>query len=485
MKRLLLALGLLALAAPVLAQQPYLPAEAPSPDEAARQAIVGDALLNEGAYHALYELSDRFGARMVGTPGHAASMDWLEAELRALGLEVRREPFTFAGWKRGEESVVVTAPFERGLRAVGMGYSSPSEPFEAGLAYFDRDAGPGEMERYRGTVLLLSPSDRLGGAEQDALVERFGVRGFLLTNRVDGGQLLARTGSFLGTPTPVPFFAITQEEGNRLRRLLETGETVRVRLASTSENMPMTGENLVATLPGILPEGERQRVVVGGHFDTWDLGQGALDNGLGVAQMLEAARLLKRHSPELPHSVEFVWFDAEEIGLWGSRAYAERHASQSADTDLRVMLNLDMVGVPGGLNAHGFDALVPILEEAGSEEALGSWHFTRSVANATWLGSDHHPFVARGIPSITFHAPIDPDASRFYHDFADTVDKVDRYELARASAIVALVTRRFAEDTSPTLRRLTPRETEQLLTDSGVADRLRGMGWWPLSPIVR
>src|SRR5690606_9139103 len=306
---------------------PYLPAERPGEAEAIGYAIVGDALLTEGAYLALQELSDRFGPRMAGTPGHAASMDWLERELEAMGVATRRERFRYPGWRRGEDRAEVVAPFRRPLRAAAMGYSTPAEPFEAEVAVYEPDAATdAAQDDYRGRVLVVPAHARLSGEEQDALVERHGVRGFLMTNRVDGGQLLARTGSLDGDPAPVPMLAITQEEGEWLRRFVASGETVRVRLSSTSAPEPMIGENLVATIPGALPEGERQRVVVGAHFDSWDLGQGALDNGLGVAQLLETARLLKRHVGTLLHTVELVWFDAEEVGLWGSRAYAKRHA---------------------------------------------------------------------------------------------------------------------------------------------------------------
>jgi Zn-dependent M28 family amino/carboxypeptidase len=206
-----------------------------------------------------------------------------------------------------------------------------------------------------------------------------------------------------------------------------------------------------------------------------------MDNGLGVAQLLEAARLLRTHSPGLTHTVEFVWFDAEELGLWGSRAYAERHIPRDGDTSIRAMLNLDMVGTPIGINAMGFDALVPVLEDA--TESLGAWRFSQPVANKTWLGSDHHPFIERGVPASTFNAPIDPETVRYYHDFADTIDKIDRYELARASAVVALVTRVLAMDTADGLRRLTPQETVALFQNAGVEESLRGIDWWPTSPV--
>ena len=483
MRSLLLGTALCVAALSARAQQPYLPVAPPDRADAAGDAVVGDALRTEGAYLSLVEISDRFGPRMAGTPGHAGAMDWLERELGAMGLATRRERFAYPGWRRGTDRVEVVAPFARALRAAALGYTAPVEPFEAELAVYRPGAGAdaGHPD-YAGRVLLLPASARLSGPEQDSLVEHHGVRGFLATNRVGGGRLLARTARFGGDPAPAPLFTVTQEEGEWLRRLVEGGDAVRVRLASTSAPEPMIGKNLVATLPGTRPEDERQRVVVGAHFDSWDLGQGALDNGLGVVQLLEAARLLVRHVGALPHTVELVWFDAEELGLWGARAYAERHAGPGADSDLRLMLNLDMVGEPQGLNAMGFDALVPALETAS--RALGAWSLERPVANRTWLGSDHHPFVARGVPSVTLHAPIHPDAVSYYHDVADTVDKVDRYHLARASAIVALLVRDLASAHVPGLRRLTPPEAQRLLSEAGVEPALRGMGWWPLAPPV-
>ena len=441
-----------------------------------REAIVGDALLTEGAYHALAEITDRFGARMVGTPGHTRSMDWVEAELARLGIVTRREAFSFPGWRRGEDAVRVLAPFERTLRASALGYSASAAPFEADLALYIREDST-RRDAYRGRVLLVPANVRLTAGEQRQLVDAFGVRGFLLINRVAGGQLLTRTANLTGDPAPAPMFVLTQEEGRWLRRQLEGGERVRVKLEVASRSEEMVGTNLVATLPGA----SSQKIVVGAHFDSWDLGQGAMDNGLGVAQLLEAARLLNRHSQGLEHTVELVWFDAEEMGLWGSRAYAERHVPRDGDTSVQVMLNLDMVGTPIGINAMGFEALLPVLEDA--TEALGAWRFTEPIANTPWLGSDHHPFIERGVPSITFNAPIDSEAVRYYHDFADTIDKIDRYELARASAIIALVTRSLASDVGADVRRLAPAETTAMLQQAGVEVSLRALGWWPFSPV--
>ena len=438
-----------------------------SVSDAARAAMVGDALLTQGAYSALATLSDRFGPRMVGTPGHASALDWLEAELAAHGLAVHRDTFSFPGWQREEDEAVLLAPVERSLRAVALGYTGAYDPAEGDVLFVDRAARETlDPSALSGRVLLLAPNLTFSAEEQAGLAAA-GVKGLLLINRVDGGQVLARVANRTGTPTPFPVFSISEEEGSWMRRLIEKNVPVRVRLATTSRTVPMTGTNLIATLPGT----SGRKIVVGAHFDSWDLGQGALDNGLGVAQVLEAARLLARHHPDNRHTVEFVWFDAEELGLWGARHYARDEPLDA----VRVMLNLDMVGRPLGFNAMGFDELVPVLEEIQSE--LGVWRFSRALANEPWLGSDHQPFILSGVPAVTFYAPIDASASRYYHDFADTFDKVSADDLTEASAIVALTVLALANDTTA-LRRYTPSETAALVRAAGLEDRLRAMGQW-------
>lgn len=442
------------------------------PNAMTRSLLVGEAVTQDRGYALLETLSDRFGGRMIGTPGHAGSLDYLEARLQKLGLETERQEFDFPGWVRGEDAVTLLSEDfgERQLRAAALGYVEPTAgPVEGELYYMAsgklEDLDP---EAIRGKVLLTHPGLRFRSEQLKGFTDEHDLRGVLSINRVGGGQLLARTSSWQGVSSPVPAFSITQEEGFWLQRLVESGETVRVRLEVTSSTRPMKGFNLIARLPGR----SEQKVVLGAHFDAWDLGQGALDNGLGVVQVFEVARLLRKFSPENEHTVEFVWFDAEEFGLWGSRHYAQAEEASS----IRVMVNLDMVGDPQGVNAMGFDALKPVLETHASH--LGAWSFSRPMGNQTWLGSDHHPFIKRGIPAITYFAPIDPDAVRFYHDFGDTMDKVDRAMLAKAKGVISLLVYELANDREPQFPQMSLEETVEMFREAGLEQRMRDAGDW-------
>lgn len=432
--------------------------------------MLGDALLNPRGYALLEAMVTRYGHRLTGTEGNARSMDHLEQALHDLGVQTRREPFAVPGWVRGDDRAYQVAPRRRELRAAAMGYVDRQDPVEAGLAFVDTaDFDTLDAEALRGRIVLIRHNVRMNREKYQRLAEDFGAVGALLMNRVAGGQLLARTANHDGVPPPFPVFSITQEDGIRLQDQLEAGLDVRVRLEARSEVREMTGINLVAVLPGR----SAQKVVVGGHFDSWDLGQGAMDNGVGVAQLFETARLLKKHSPFNTFTVELVFFDAEEWGLWGSRRYMERHDPEG----IRVMLNLDMVGDIQGVNAMGFDELVPVLE--AYRENLGGLKLERKVSNEPWLGSDHHPFMLQGIPAITFYAPIPREDVRYYHDYADTLDKVDPELLAVSSAKTALLTYRLANLGETDLRRYRPGEMAELYKKAGLDARLKESGQWP------
>lgn len=439
-------------------------AAAIAPADSIRVSLLGDAILNNHGYELLRTMTTRFGHRMAGTEGNVLSMELLEAELKALDITTRRETFTVPGWTRGNDRVTLLGPVARPVRAAAIGYVNPHEPVEADLVFIgSRDFSNLESKDTKGKIGLAAPNLRFSHRDYETLVDSYGLKGMLLINRVNGGQLLARTGNQDGIPTPFPVYSITAEEGGWMARQLEDGSAVRVAIETESRSSEIEVDNLVAVFPGR----SDQVVVVGGHIDSWDLGQGAIDNGVGVAQLFDLARLLKTHSPVNEHTVEIVWFNAEEWGLWGSIDYTERHDLSA----VRAMLNLDMVGDPIAINAMGFDELVPFLETWS--DGLGAWRFQKKVANKTWLGSDHHPFILKGIPSITFDAPLDPAAVRYYHDFSDTFEKIDSVMLARSTALIALLTYELANDTESGIRAYSPEETRELFRKAGLAESVR------------
>ena len=145
--------------------------------------------------------------------------------------------------------------------------------------------------------------------------------------------------------------------------------------------------------------------------------------------------------------------------------------------DVKAMINMDMVGNPIGANAMGFDSLIPFLEKFSTN--LKAYEFAKGVDNKPWLGSDHHPFILKGIPAITLNAPIKPEAVKFYHDFADTFDKVDRIDLAKSIGILTLLTYELANNETLELQQKTEKEVIELLRENKLEERMKRSNAWP------
>jgi len=227
-------------------------------------------------------------------------------------------------------------------------------------------------------------------------------------------------------------------------------------------------EVTTANLRVVIPGRVASRLVVGAHFDSWDLGQGAMDNGLGVAQLYALAVALR--GAAMHHTVELVWFNGEEQGLRGSRLAA----AQLGATPVVAMMNLDMVGVPIGVNALGDDALVPPLERWRA--TLGEERLPKGVENINWVASDHTPYQLAGVRALTFNAPIPRESVRYYHDLADTIDKVSPKLVEDSAAVVVSCVRALAEDETLKAERRAAEETERLFTRFGLEKRMRAMG---------
>jgi len=412
-------------------------------------------------------LCDDHGGRLTGSPANEAAMVDLERALRQLGYTPTRENFDMPGWVRLKDEVHMLEPVQREMRVIGLGYVEPSKSVEGPVW----DLGNGGEDAFTtdvpvGAIGLFGPS---ASGRTDAVAER-AVRhklgGLLYINRVGGGQLLARTGGFEGEALPLPVFSVTQEEGFWMRRLLARNEAVRVKLGTESYTEPISTANLRLTIPGK----SRETVIVGAHFDSWDQGQGAMDNGLGIAQLLALARVLK--GEELERTVELIWFNGEEQGLWGSK-----HA---VSYDLKgtpvVMFNLDMVGFPIGVNAMGDEDLVPVLESWNEDR--GDKALEKGVANQTWMASDHTPYQVAGVRVVTFNAPIPPESVRYYHDFGDTYDKLTPELILDSAAMVASLVVELANTPDLPSGIRSVKETKALFRKAKLEDRLKAVGLW-------
>jgi carboxypeptidase Q len=378
----------------------------------ALSSILQRAQEDHQAWLTLAELCDDIGARPAGSKALAQAVSWAVAKLADAGVdEVHTEEVTVPVWIRGEESLEMLAPRPRALALLGLGGSVGTEGIEAEVEVVRsfEELGP----EVKGKIVLFD-TPMLDGVPT---IERYGAA---VQSRVHGPSRAAELGAVaalvrsvttrsLYTPhtggtrfapevTPIPAAAITTEDAAHISRLIHRGIVVKLKL------------------------------VMGAHLDSWDVGQGAHDDGAGVVEVIEAMRLIKALGPRPKRTIRAVLYTNEEHGISGGIAYAASHPKSDTEKHL-VAIESDLGGGrPQAWTAKGSkkdmawlaqSALplgLPVLEGGG--------------------GADIWPLAEQG----TLIVALRPDDTHYFdvhHTHADTVDKVDPNALAESTAALA------------------------------------------------
>ncbi len=445
---------------PALALARKPPPPAPPPLEVVAETLLIRALSSSEAYEELGVLCDDIGHRLAGSTGLDRAIAWAQEELREDGLaDVHTEPVTVRSWIRGEERLTQLAPRPIELDLLGLGNSVGTPPggVEADVhvvgSLEELAANP---EPARGKVVLFDlPFTTYG--------ETVGVRfsGAAAASRAGAVAALVRsvTPVSLDTPhtgtlgyedgvAPIPAAAVTIETASALHRLQDRGVVPRVRLEMGATFGPdAPSANVVGEVRG--RERPEDVVVLGCHLDSWDVGQGAQDDGAGCAIVMAAADLLNGLEVKPRRTVRVVLFTNEENGLAGGKAYRDAHAGEPIVAALEVDTGAGQpLGVGVGLPTEDPAAL------AAWHEVLRPWAARLGPIGAGALsdhgyGADVAPLAQqRGIPIVM----IEQDTTDYWpihHTEADTFDKIDPVLLARNVAATAVVAYALAD--APTL----------------------------------
>ncbi len=404
--------------------------------------IVGDAGTSDEVGRNLHELCDRIGPRFAGTEGYRKAAEFMRDRFKAYGLaRAQLESFTFPGWRRGAPARLrLVTPVARDFPCLSLPYGAATGP-EGIKAAWIAIGGADDLEalgrRIRGRLVL---AEGRGGHRQEiqARCAAAGAAGVLYANPAEG--MVLHTGSVAsGQLSPIPAVSIARETAAELRRWAADGGT-RLHLFTDGAVEPCETWNVVGEWRGVSrPE---ERVIIGGHLDSHDIGPGAYDNAAGVLLVMEVARLLAPHRRRLKRTIRFVGFAAEELGLHGSHHHARAHAAALRKT--RFMLNCDTpaLGRPHGLAFHRCaraEAWVARLAAQMGEEI--------SFANRFHRFSDHYPFLRRGVltAGVGGRAGLSRGGA-FSHMAADTPDKLAVGELRDTAAFAARIMLRAAGD---------------------------------------
>ena len=418
------------------------------------------------------------GNRAAGSPGYAASVDYVEAQLQAAGYQVERWDFSFDRYVETQPTQLSLSGEQSGPWAAlelrvdyGLANWSPSGQVAAPLQAVDLDLGLDnqstsgcEAEDFAGftagniALIQRGSCNFLVKAEN---AEAAGAVGVLLFNQGDRDDRMGLFNASLGSSNElsIPVLTATYEIGIAIA---DAGalEVVTAEIFVDAGPVATPTQNLIAETAGGDPN---HVVMVGAHLDSVPAGPGINDNGSGTGLVLELARQLRDCSPR--NKVRFAWWGGEEWGLQGSRAWVSAR-SEDELAALALYLNFDMVASPNYVRAiydgvggpAGSDAIYQAFLARFEEQAL-------TTTTTPFAGnSDYAPFVEAGIPAgglftgagasksedeaTLFGGEAGVAADACYHQACDTQDNINTEVLGQNALAAASVLEQFAGDPS-------------------------------------
>jgi len=432
-------------------------------------------------------LCDEVGGRPTGSMAYGAALEWgLEAFRRAKVDSVALESYDApALWEAIDAEASVVSPVRFPLHVVSFGNApSTSGRLKAPLV----DAGNGSKaafeklgRRARGAIALVRSkpmlsfddlfAEYLAGPEMLRAAEDAGVAAILFVSTRPRDLLYRHTITFDGTLVSIPIAMVSREQGLRLARLLDKGDEPQLSLEIRNKTGgPWQPQNVVAEIRG--SEKPDEIVLLGAHLDSWDLGTGALDNGVNSALVVEVARAIAA-GPRPKRTVRFILFTGEENGLLGSRGYVAAHRDEMDKYDAVLIHDIGDGRILGYFTDGRPDlhpALAKVLAPVAGWGAAG-------LNDEALLGTDNFDFLLEGVPNLIANqetAKYLPD----YHAESDTFDKVDLGQARKNAAIAAVAVSGIANAPARIGKRQSRAEVGRVLDGSGIADQMKTYGLW-------
>ncbi|SER25789.1 M28 family metallopeptidase [Natrinema salaciae] len=447
------------------------------PDPALERAI-GRAWIDDRPWDLLTRLAE-LPDRMGGSGGERRAAELVRDALADAGLaDVRFDEFPMQHWERGTTEFAVfggdgatdAERIERSFEAIALPYS-PADDIEGPLV----DVGygtPDEIDdaNVRDGIAVAStttpPNERfVHRMETFGHAVTAGAAAFVFGNHVPGQ--LPPTGALkFDTEAAVPGVGVSAETRDWLTDYADRGARARLRVDATTRGG--SSQNVHGTLG---PKTDEE-VLVLAHYDAHDIGEGALDNGCGMATVVGATAVLAAIEDQLERSVRIAGVGCEELGLLGAEALADELDRES----IHAVVNVDGAGRVRNLRAlsHGSEALAALADDVTDAVDRPVVHDSEPHPF-----SDHWPFLRAGVPALQLHSepPAGGERGRGWgHTAADTRDKVDSRVLRDHAILTALLVRELAARDVP---RIDGEALRERLRDQAYEPGMRAAGIWP------
>lgn len=463
-------------------------------------AIAGQGMMSSEAFDDLEELSDYIGGRVTGSPQAAQAVEWGMRKMKAMGLEnVHAEKWQIShGWTRGSAEAEILSPIHRRLTVDAMGWVGSTKPGgeEGEIVPVNINSIDDEIKNHSaswtGKVILIvkkgaaptGPAAMTSFAKfGDLLKKAHEVHAVAIIGGQGGsfatGMHLTHTGAMgFDAYYEIPVVSMIAEDQEQLTRFVDQGKTVRLKMNVQNKvsSGPVDSANVVGEIRG--SEHPEQVIVVGGHLDSWDLSDGATDDGCGVATTLGAAKAIMLSGFKPKRTLRFVLFTGEEEGLLGSLAYTKTHKDEMVNHVAALILDNGQ-GPVVKLNMGGRDDLIPAVKKfADSVKSFGDLEVDDNVV----FGTDAGPFILAGLPGINMDQDS-PEYKYTHHSAVDTFDKVKADILTRDATVMGLTAFWIADRPERLASPWPAEKTAKMLVEKHSDSILKAFGLWPFGDL--
>lgn len=463
------------------------PIHAQSPDaDIARltAALLGDTPMLRD----LELVTDRYGGRATGSEANRIAVEWALGRFREAGVEARAESFTMPGlWLERSASATVRGlgvVFSPRIAALPFSMGTPAAGTSAAMI----DGGRGDSAAFAALgrnaegAWILIEQDEL--KDIDGLFREYAESGQIEARAWRNGalgvvymgsrphNLLYRHNLNLGYRNREHLGLVMERDAAlRAMRLLRSGVRLSLTAVLDLQRGPAyESSNLIGEIRGSTRPDEV--VLIGAHYDSWDLGSGALDNGANAMMVLDIARQMKRLGIRPSRTIRFALWNGEEQCLCGSWGYTRTHAAELDKHIMTTSIDIGTGRILGFFTGGRADILAPVEQALAPVSGLGP--FTQ--VNAPIVGTDNYDFMLEGVANLVANqesANYGPN----YHARSDEFGAVDQQQLRLNAAILAAMTLRFAE-MPVTWSRQTRADIDRLVATTDLKAQMEQFGMW-------
>ncbi|WP_416865832.1 MAG: M20/M25/M40 family metallo-hydrolase [Imperialibacter sp.] len=479
-------------------------------DDAIVDKIVAEGTDNSQLEVLGHQLMDVIGPRLVGTPQMKAANDWAVKTYAGWGISAENEEWgKWKGWERGITHIDMVSPRVATLHGTQLAWSpaTPKKGTTAGLVTLpevaDAEAFTKWLPGVKGKFVMVSMLEPTGRPdynweefateesfekmkkEREAQTDKWNQNmkntGYTTRNINEALEAAGAVGivqsrwskgfganKIFGANTKaIPVVDLSLEDYGMLYRMVENGDSPVIKVVAESKDLGTVPTfNTIATIPGT--ELPNEYVMLSAHFDSWDGGTGATDNGTGTLTMMEAARILKKVYPNPKRTIIIGHWGSEEQGLNGSRAFVEDHPD--IVENLQALFNQDngtgrVVNISGQGFLHSYDYVTRWLEAVPKQ--FKSEIETTFPGTPGGGGSDYASFVAAGAPGFSLSSLSWSYGNYTWHTNLDTYDKIVFDDVRNNAILTAILAYKASEDPERTSREkavlhLSPRSGEPM-----------------------